>query len=125
MGLTLNIPLYTGGFTGAQVQKAKVELDKTNIRIKQTEEMIYTQIQNIHLRLSEAYERILSAKSNMATVEKAYTIAQSSADNGLATQLELKDARVLFDQTKLGHYAAIFDYLSAYYDWEQATGNVK
>ena len=125
VGLTLNIPLYTGGFTGAQVQKAKVELDKTNIRIKQTEEMIYTQIQNIHLRLSEAYERILSAKSNMATVEKAYTIAQSSADNGLATQLELKDARVLFDQTKLGHYAAIFDYLSAYYDWEQATGNVK
>jgi len=125
VGLTLNVPLYTGGYTGAQVQKAKVELDKTNIRIKQTEEMIYSQIQNIQLRLSEAYERILSAKSNMATVEKAYAIAQSSADNGLATQLELKDARVLFDQTKLGYYGAIFDYLSAYYDWEQATGNVK
>jgi outer membrane protein TolC len=125
VGLTLNIPIYTGGFTGAQVQKAKVELDKTNIKIKQTEELIYNQIHNIYLRLHEAYQRILSAKMNLATVEKAYTIAQKSADNGLATQLELKDARVLFDQTQLGYYAAIFDYLSAYYDWEQATGNVK
>ena len=102
-----------------------MELDKTNIRIKQTEELIYNQIQNIYLRLKEANQRILSAKANLTTVETAYTIAQKSADNGLATQLELKDARVLFDQTKLGYYAAIFDYLSAYYDWEQATGNVK
>lgn len=125
VGLTLNIPIYTGGYTGAQVQKAKVELDKTNIKIQQTEEQIKTQVRNIYLRLREAHQRIMSAKMNLITVEKAYTIAQKSADNGLATQLELKDARVLFDQTKLGYYAAVYDYLAAYYDWQQATGNVK
>ena len=125
IGLTLNIPIYSGGYTGAQVQKARIELNKTNIRIKQTEEMIYTQIQNIYLRLEEAYQRIAAARSNLTTIEKAYNIAQNSADNGLATQLELKDSRLLFDQTKLGFYSAIYDYRAAYYDWEQATGSVK
>ena len=124
VGLTLNIPIYSGGYTGAQVQKARIELNKTNIRIKQTEEMIYTQIQNIYLRLEEAYQRIAAARSNLTTIEKAYNIAQKSADNGLATQLELKDSRLLFDQTKLGIYSAIYDYRAAYYDWELATGSV-
>lgn len=125
VGLTLNIPIYSGGYTGAQVQKAKVELNKTNIRLKQTEMLIYTQIQNIYLRLREAFQRIAAAKLNLTTIEKAYNITRISADNGLATQLELKDSRLLFDRTKLGLYTAIYDYLAAYYDWEQATGNVK
>jgi hypothetical protein len=37
-------------------------------------------------------------------------------------QLELKDVRVLYDQATLNCYASIYDYLDAYFDWEQATG---
>lgn len=124
VGLNLHIPIYSGGYTGAQVQKAKIELAKTDLKIQQTERLILNQIRNIYLRLRESHQRNLSARMNLTTVEKAYHIAQISADNGLATQLELKDARVLYDQTKLGYYSAIFDYLSAYFDWQLATGTV-
>jgi outer membrane protein len=124
LGLNLSWPLFTGGYTRAKVSQARIELDKTRIRINQTEDAVHKEIMDISLRLKEAKDRILSAEATRETAEKAFQIAQASAKSGLATQLELKDARVVFDQAQLTHYAAIFEYLSAYFDWEKAVGKV-
>ncbi len=125
LGLTLSIPIYTGGYTGAQIQKARIELDKSNIQIDKSKETILNELQNINLRLKEALEIIHSAERTRGSAEKAFTIAETSAENGLITQLELKETRVLFDQTKLNYYVAVYDYLDAYFDWEKATGNIE
>lgn len=124
LGLNLFVPLFTGGYTKAKVNKARIELDRTRIRIDQTKDDIQKEITDIKLRLDQARDRILSAKATWQTAEKAFQIAQASAKSGLATQLELKDARVAFEQTQLTHYVAIYEYLSAYFDWEKAIGKV-
>ncbi|MBP7461831.1 MAG: TolC family protein [Candidatus Delongbacteria bacterium] len=121
-GLTLTIPIYTGGYTGAQVKKSRIDLEKSKIRLDQTRQWIETDLNNIHQRMEEALARIESARTVMVTAEKAYMIAQTSADNGLATQLELKDSRIYCDQAKVNYYAAIYDYLDACFDWELGTG---
>ena len=61
----------------------------------------------------------------MKAAEKAFKIAETTAQSGLATQLQLKDARVGFDQAKMNQYAAVFDYMYAYFQWEKAVGKVK
>jgi len=124
VGLNLSIPIYTGGYRQAQIQKAKIELEKIRIRIDQTKEKIYNEIENIYLRLKEAHARIESSKKSLQTAAKAFKIAEISADSGLITQLELKDTRLLYDQATLGSYAAVYDYLDAYFDWQQAVGKV-
>ena len=124
-GINFSIPIFTGGYTGAQVQKAKIELDKTRIKIDKTKENIYNEIRNINLRLHEAYERINSAETILKTAKKAFHIAETTANSGLATQLELKDTRVAFDQARINYYAAIYDYLDAYFDWERANGMIR
>ena len=58
----------------------------------------------------------------MNTAEKAFRIAEVSARNGLATQLELKDARVVLDQAQVNYYSSIYQYLDAYFDWQNAIG---
>jgi len=125
LGLSLNIPIYTGGYTGAQVQKAKVELQKSKINIDKSRDNISNELINIFLRLDEAEKRIQSAKGILNSAEKAFKIAKVSADNGLITQLELKDARIINDQANLNFYKAVYDYLEAYFDWEKATGRVE
>jgi outer membrane protein len=124
VGLNLSFPVFTGGYRLAQISKAKIELDKTRIKIDQSKEKIYNEIHNIQLRLEEAQKRILSGRKSLQTAQKAFEIAQISADNGLATQLELKDVRMLYDQATLNSYASIYDYLDAYFDWEQASGQL-
>jgi len=125
LGLSLTIPIYTGGYTGAQVQKAKIDLEKSRINIDKNKDNISNEVTNIFLRLDEAEKRIQSAKGTLNSAEKAFKIAEVSADNGLITQLELKDTRIFSDQANLNYYKAVYDYLDAYFDWEKATGKVE
>ncbi|ACF15173.1 outer membrane efflux protein [Chloroherpeton thalassium ATCC 35110] len=123
-GLTLSIPLYTGGYTDAQVEKAIIDRNKTQIEIEKNTDQIFQEISQIWLRLEEANKRIESSRSTLQTAKKAFEIAEVSNQQGLATQLELKDSRVAYDQANLTYFAAVYDYLAAYFDWEQAIGKV-
>lgn len=123
VGLSLNIPIWTGGYTKAQVQKAKISFDKSRLEIKQSEDAIEKDLENIKLTLEEAEARIDAASTILKTAEKGHNIAITSAENGLATQLELKDARLLYNQAQLGYYGAVLDYLMAYFDYELIVGH--
>lgn len=124
VGLNLSVPIYMGGYSSAQVSKAKIELRKSRLIQAQAKEQINIELQNIYLRLEETRSRIAAANGTLATAEKAFTIAESMAETGLTTQLQLKDARVGYDQARLNYYLAVYEYLDAYYDFELATGNV-
>ena len=124
VGVTMNIPIYSGGFRSAQVQKARIDLNKTEIQMDKSKDDILQNIKNIRLRLREANSRIQSARMTRETAFRAFEIAQTSSENGLVTQLELKDSRVQVEQAVLNYYVATYDYLDAYIDWELATGKV-
>ena len=124
VGVGLHIPIYTGGYVGAQIQKARIDLDKTDIKLVQSQDEVFRSIKNVRLRLREAYSRILSADKTRETAKRAFEIATTSADNGMATQLELADSRVQLELAVLNFYVATYDYLDAYYDWQLAIGNV-
>ena len=124
VGVNLSMPIYTGGYIKSQIQKAAVQLKKTDITIEKNRDAIATDVINAYLRLKEANLRIESADAARETAEKAFHIAESSSRDGLATQLQLKDARLGYDQTTILYYSAVFDYLSAYFDWEYAAGTM-
>ncbi|MBN1997204.1 TolC family protein [candidate division KSB1 bacterium] len=124
-GIGLSLPISTGGYRLAEVQKASVELDKSRIKVDQTRDKIYNEITNIYLRLKEAHQRIESAEAVLQAAEKGFRIAEHSARSGLATQLELKDARVGYDQAMMYKYSAAFDYLQACFEWQMAIGRLK
>ena len=124
LGISLRVPVFSGGYTGAQVQKARVDAARVKTRISIANDDIRIELQNIMLRMREARERILAAQKSVAVARKAYEIAESRVEHGLSTQLELKDSRVFLDQAQLNFYKAIYDFLDAYFDWEKSTGKV-
>jgi outer membrane protein TolC len=122
LGVSVSIPVFTGGYNASQVAQARLQLDKTRLRLEQAKENIRNEVANIQLRLKEARARIASAQVTRDTARKAFEIAEIAARSGITTQLELKDARLGYDQARLHYLAAVFDYLSAYIDWEKAVG---
>ncbi len=124
-GLSLSIPIFTGGANSARVQKAKIERDKTRIEIDRNKQNIERELESVRLRLKEAHDRISSADATRTAAKKAFSIAQSTSEVGLTTQLELKDSRVVLDQAIMGYYSAVYEFLDAYFDWEKAVGAVK
>jgi len=123
-GLTLSVPLFTGGYNAAQAAEARIELDKSRLKIEKAREDIHNEVADIYLQMKEAKDRILSAAATQVTAKKAFDIAEVASRSGIITQLELKDARIGYDQAKLNYFASVFDYLAAYFDWEKATGTV-
>ena len=121
-GLSLTIPIYYGGSRFAKMEDARLDLEKSRVSLLKKQDDIRTEINNLQLLLDEASSRIVSAETTLKTAEKAYDITVVSSDNGLATQLELKDARLNLSGARLNYYAAIYDYLDAYFQWQQATG---
>ncbi len=124
LGISLNVPIFTGGFNIAQVRKARAEVEKVNTRIAKADDNIQIQLQNIRLRLNEANQRIMAARKSVNVAERTFALARSQAESGIITQVELKENRVALDQAQVNYYTAIYDYLEAYFDWERATGNV-
>ncbi|MCB9208874.1 MAG: TolC family protein [Ignavibacteriales bacterium] len=124
-GLSLNIPIFSGWGTSARVQKAEIELNKADLELNKMEDQIFIEINNLELKLTESEKRINSAESTLNIAKKAFNIAEITSDNGLSTQLELKDARLAYDQAQLNYYVATYEYLEAYFDWELAVGLTK
>lgn len=124
VNLKLSVPIFAGGYNRAQVQKAKIELENSQIKLEKEKDKVGNEIRNIFLCLKEAQIRIKSSKQTLETAKKAFNIAKVTAENGLATQLDLKDARLIFDQAQLNNFAAVYDYLAAYFDWEKAAGGI-
>lgn len=121
-GLQLTVPIFFGGSRFSRVNRAQLELQKTQTQIALTEDNIATELETIRLSLEEAQLRVETARQTLDTAERAYEVSETSVENGLATQLELKDARVSRERAQLNYVAAVFDYLSAYFDWQLATG---
>lgn len=124
VGLSLKIPLFSGGNRIANVRRASADVDRVNTRIAQTTDNIQLEIENIQLRLGEARQRIKATGTAVKSAQRAFEIAETRVANGLSTQVELKDSRVELDQARVNYFSAIFDYLRAYFNWERATGNV-
>ncbi len=121
-GLSLTIPIYYGGSRFAQMEQARLELENSRVDLLKSQDDIRTEIRNIQLQLDEASSRIVSAETTLKTAEKAYNIMEISSRNGMATQLDLKDARLSLSGARLNYYSAIFDYLNGYFQWQQAIG---
>ena len=124
VGLNLSVPIFTGGATRARVQKARVSLNKARLELDRGRDNIAREIKSIRLRMEEAHSRIASARATLIAAEKAFSIADATARTGLTTQLQLKDSRIALDQATTGHYAAVCEYLVAYFDWQKAIGEV-
>ncbi len=122
IGLNLRIPIFSGGARVANVRRAAADVDRVKTRIAMAEDNIAVELTNLELQMKEAMQRIKANAKAVQTATRAFDIAKTRSENGLATQVELKDSRVALDQARVNYYAAIYDYLRYYFQWELAVG---
>jgi outer membrane protein TolC len=104
------------------MKAAQLEQEKAIITLSQRETAIESELIEIQLRLDDAGQRFESAYQTVETARRAVVLAQSAYTNGQATYLTVMDAQDKLDLVWLNFVNVNFEYLSAYYDWELATG---
>ena len=122
LGLKVTLPVYEGGYRSAKLAEEEIGLKKSDLQIVQKQEDIQTELTGVKLRLDEARQRIENANSVQTVAQRAFDRATVSFKNGVATQLQLSQATLSLEGSRLAFLSAIYDYRAAYFDWEFAVG---
>ncbi len=122
VGLKLSFPLFDGFRASARTEEAIIDHQKIVTTRQKAEEGLRLRIQSFELRMAEAKKRIEGQEKSLGQAQKAVQIAQTRFKSGVGTQLELMDTQVAMTRTQTNYAQAIYDYLVARAEWENAVG---
>jgi len=123
LGATVTLPLFTGGYRLSLMESAKIEQQRQARKIAQKKIDIEQELLGLDLQISTAKSNLESARLVVETAQRAFKLAKSAFDSGLATQLSVSQASTNLDEARLGLLNAQYEYRAAFYDLEQAIGS--
>lgn len=122
LGISLNWSIFDGGNKLAQYREARANLEAAQARVRVAELEIWKEVEQAHLSLIEAQERIQAAKKAVESAQENFRLAQGRFDAGVSTIIELTDAQLAFTQAQSTAAKALADYRIAIAQLERALG---
>lgn len=112
VGLSLNIPIFSGGKRLNQVRQAKVQATELDLQRINTERQLKIAIRQSLNSMETAMKSYTSAQSAVESAQKAYDIASKSYEVGRSTLTDLNVAQLSLTQAQLSVAQAIFSFVS-------------
>ncbi len=113
IGVTFSINLFQGGRTAHKVQQDQITAKQTDEQISTLSDATVTSIKSKVNDLKRVKKLIELMQDNIDLAKKAYQIAEDRYQQGLSSELELKDADIALSQAKTNFTNSIHDYLIA------------
>ncbi len=109
-GISMDVPLFRGFNTSYKLKEARENLISLKSRIDSLKLKIKKEVEQGVLNLKEAEERILATKTAVKQAKENLRLAEGRYKVGLATIIDLTDARVLFLEASTDSITALYDY---------------
>jgi outer membrane protein TolC len=104
------MPLFTGGRIGGNETVARGNVDEAAARLRQAREAAALDAQVAINSLAQAEATMASTASTAEQAQRAYSIAGLRFQEGISTQLDLADARLLLEQALANQAVAARNY---------------
>lgn len=98
--LGLQLPLFTGGRIRGAKDAARASLADSRLRLQQTRELAEVELRNAVTTYSAAQAAYDASTGTTQQAQRAYEIAQVRYREGISTQTELADSRLLLQQAE-------------------------
>ena len=98
--LGLQVPLFTGGRIHGSVMAARANVEEARLRLKQVQQLARLDSRNAANQYQAALATWRASQGTEAQAAQAYRIAELRYREGISTQLELSDARLLMEQAR-------------------------
>jgi outer membrane protein len=92
LGLTLSVPILTGGSRNARVRQAELQLDQVGVAKQQLEDNLKLQYAQAHAAYEYALDSYKTQKRNVEIAKKIRDRTLKKYQEGLATSLEVTQA---------------------------------
>ncbi len=124
VGVQVAVPLFAGYSHLARVAQAKITRQQTEKGLEQLKELIRAEVKVNLSRVEESRRRIGTLAQTVSTAELSYRITGDRWKQGIASRLDLTDAELALTQAKSNYLQAVYDYLNASVDLDQALGRL-
>jgi outer membrane protein TolC len=109
VGVQVQLPLMTGGAQRGAELKAQADVVEARARLDQTRELAALDARSALERLEAAESAWQASAGTVEQAERAHRIAEIRFREGLSTQLELADARLMLQQAEMNRAVAARD----------------
>lgn len=123
-GIQASIPLFSGRARDADRIEARHDLAALEHRRDQVEQAIALRVRAAAANLQGTWQNVRLSTEAVTGAERTLSWAQDAYGRGLATQIQVLDARQATLQTRLGAADARYRYLAAYLELLRATSTL-
>ena len=124
VGLRLNVPIFDGFARSSRVQKAKIEVQRSNNNIEQLKSSIDNDVTQARLKITAAVVTLDNQKRNIELAEKVYNTTKIKYEQGLGSNQEIYSAQTELKVAQNNYYSALYDAVIAKIDFLKAAGKL-
>lgn len=124
IGVSLNIPLFTGLQRSYQIQQEKLRLQKINNGFTSLKSSIDLEIKQAAINYDNALKSLTAQKQNMDLAQKIARITKIKYEQGVGSNLEVVTAEDGLRQAQTNYYSSLFDVMIAKVDLDKAHGKL-
>ena len=89
LGLSLSVPIFNRGQTKANVQNAKINIEKANIAMRTQEKELYNKVETAWRNARSSQEQLLAAEAARNAAKDSYELAQKQYEVGAINTTDL------------------------------------
>ena len=124
VGLTLKIPLYSGGRTTQQVQQAMINRKKIEATYDSKKLEIREEFESLGIDIKRYAQTIKAKESEIEASKQTQELLEARYKEGLSTYIEVLDAYAITLDAKLSLLQAIYERSSAIHRIEYLQGKI-
>ena len=124
IGLRLSVPIFDGFARSSRVQKAKIEVQRSNNSLEQLKSSIDNDVAQARLKITAAVVTMDNQKKNIELAEKVYNTTKIKYEQGLGNNQEIYNAQAELKIAQNNYYGALYDAIIAKIDYQKATGKL-
>jgi outer membrane protein len=122
VGFVVQWPLFQGLRRGAEVDAAQAQVRQAELQADQLREGVRLEYEQALGELEQARAQIAAATRNVTQAARVYELTELRYTEGLATQLDVSDARLALQQARMNEANAYHDFYLAFARAERALG---
>lgn len=122
LGVTLQIPLFSGGQRYHNVKRSQIQLWQLDEQRKDVVRGLKLSIKNNYDLINKNIEQVVATQSSVQQARKGHEITLKRYETGMGTIVDVNAAALAVLSAELQYRNAIYDYLSAKADLEKVLG---
>ena len=113
LGLSLNIPIFSGGKRYSSVKQTKIQMQQLELDRIEAERNLLVSVKQYSNSMETSIKQYTAAEQGSKQARKGYDIAVKRYDTGAGTILEVNDSRLSLTQAEVNMNQAIYSFLTA------------